>query len=108
VPLSHLSLFRNRSFTIAGASAVVGTFAYLTFCFSLSLWIGAIQHQNPMRVGVLLSFIQGPAFVFIPVGRTALSALTRSRPRGHRRSLALHPPGKDRTTPRRHYMFECY
>jgi hypothetical protein len=67
VPLIHLSLFRNRSFSIAAVVAVVGMFGYLTYCFSMSIWIGAAQHQNPMTIGILFIFIQGPAFVFIPV-----------------------------------------
>jgi hypothetical protein len=46
---------------------VVGMFAFLGSCFSFSIWLGAVQHQSPARVGIPLLLIQAPAFVLIPV-----------------------------------------
>jgi MFS family permease len=66
VPLLRLSLFTNRSFAIAAIVAAVGMFGYLTYCFSMSIWISAAQRQNPLTIGVLMVFVQGPAFVLIP------------------------------------------
>jgi MFS family permease len=67
VPLIRLSLFSNRAFAIAAVVAAVGMFGYLTYCFSMSIWISAAQHQNPLTIGILMVFVQGPAFVLIPV-----------------------------------------
>ena len=66
-PLLHLDLFRNRAFTVASIVTVVGMFAFLGSCFSFSIWLGAVQHQSPARVGIPLLLIQAPAFVLIPV-----------------------------------------
>ncbi|GAA5036780.1 MFS transporter [Microbacterium fluvii] len=66
-PLIHLSLFRNRAFSIAGIVAVVGMFAFLAICFATSIWIGGLQQQEPIFIGILFLFIQGPAFVLIPL-----------------------------------------
>jgi Major Facilitator Superfamily len=66
-PLLHLDLFRNRAFSVASVVTVVGMFAFLGSCFSFSIWLGAVQHQAPARVGIPLLLIQAPAFVLIPV-----------------------------------------
>ncbi|MFV0375388.1 MFS transporter [Microbacterium sp.] len=66
-PLIHLSLFRNRAFSIAGIVALVGMFAFLAIAFSSSMWIGNLQQQPPIAIGILFLFIQGPAFVLIPL-----------------------------------------
>jgi EmrB/QacA subfamily drug resistance transporter len=66
-PLLHLELFRNRAFSVASIVTVVGMFAFLGSCFSFSIWLGAVQHQSPARVGIPLLLIQAPAFVLIPV-----------------------------------------
>ncbi|MEP9381990.1 MFS transporter [Nocardioides sp. KR10-350] len=67
VPLLHLDLFKNRAFTVSGIVAVVGMFSFLGICFSMSIWMGAVQHQSALKIGVLFLFIQGPAFVLVPV-----------------------------------------
>ena len=67
VPLIRLSLFRNRSFAVAAIVATVGMFGYLTYCFSMSIWISAAQRQNPLTIGILMVFVQGPALALIPV-----------------------------------------
>ncbi len=66
-PLLRLSLFRNVGFSISSAVAVVGMFAFLGACFSFSMWLGPVQHQNPMYIGLLFLLLQGPAFLLIPV-----------------------------------------
>ncbi|GAB2809265.1 MFS transporter [Actinocorallia aurea] len=67
VPLLNLRLFANRAYAIVAISTVVGMFAFLAICYSMSIWLGAIQHQNALRIGVLFLFIQGPALLLVPV-----------------------------------------
>lgn len=66
-PLLHLNLFANRSFAIAGVTAVVGMFAFLGTCYSMSIWIGAVRFEDAIKIGVLFLFIQVPAFLLVPV-----------------------------------------
>jgi EmrB/QacA subfamily drug resistance transporter len=66
-PLLNLAIFGNRAFSVASIVTVVGMFAFLGSCFSFSIWLGAVQHQPPARVGIPLLLIQAPAFVLIPV-----------------------------------------
>ncbi|WP_309500538.1 MFS transporter [Streptomyces shenzhenensis] len=66
-PIFDLKLFRNRGFTVSSAAAVIGMLAFLGACFATSMWMGPVQHQDPMRVGILFLLLQGPAFVLIPV-----------------------------------------
>jgi MFS family permease len=66
-PLIHLSLFRNSAYSITGIVAVTGMFAFLAVCFSTSVAVGGLALAEAWKVGVLFVFIQGPAFVFIPV-----------------------------------------
>ena len=66
-PLLHLHLFANRAYAVVAIATVIGMFAFLATAFSMSIWLGAIQHQNPLVIGVMFLFIQGPAFVLVPV-----------------------------------------
>ncbi|UPO76498.1 MFS transporter [Arthrobacter sp. Helios] len=66
-PLIHLSLFKNRAYSITGIVAVTGMFAFLAVCFSTSVAVGGLALTETWKVGVLFVFIQGPAFIFIPV-----------------------------------------
>jgi MFS family permease len=66
-PLLHLDLFANRSFAIAGITAVTGMFAFLGTCYSMSIWVGAVRFEDAIKIGVLFLFIQGPAFLLVPV-----------------------------------------
>ncbi|MCQ1950026.1 MFS transporter [Arthrobacter sp. zg-Y859] len=66
-PLIHLSLFRNRAYSITGIVAVTGMFAFLAICYSTSVAVGGLALAETWKVGVLFVFIQGPAFLFIPV-----------------------------------------
>jgi MFS family permease len=67
VPLLHLNLFAHRAFAISGITAVVGMFAFLGICFSMSIWLGAVQHVSPLKIGALFLVIQGPAFLLVPL-----------------------------------------
>ena len=67
VPLLHLHLFANRAYAVVAVATVVGMFAFLATCFSMGIWLGAVQHQEAVRIGILFLFIQGPAFVLVPV-----------------------------------------
>ncbi|MFB6777761.1 MFS transporter [Streptomyces sp. NPDC056352] len=66
-PIFDLRLFRNRAFTVSSLVAVIGMLAFLGACFAMSMWMGPVQHQDPIRVAVLFLFLQGPAFLLIPV-----------------------------------------
>ncbi|GAA0958567.1 MFS transporter [Actinocorallia libanotica] len=67
VPLLELGIFANRAYAVVAIATVVGMFAFLAICFSMSIWLGAIQHQSALKIGVLFLFIQGPAFVLAPL-----------------------------------------
>ncbi len=67
LPLIRLSLFRNRSYAITSIVAVTGMFAFLAIAFSTSVAVGALAQVETWKMGVLFVFIQGPAFVLIPV-----------------------------------------
>ncbi|MFD3496467.1 MFS transporter, partial [Streptomyces sp. NPDC058690] len=41
--------------------------AFLGACFARAMWLGPVQHQDPLRVAVPFPLLQGPAFVLIPV-----------------------------------------
>lgn len=66
-PLLDLGLFRNRHFAVSSIVAVVGMFAFLGACFSTSMWLGPVQHLNPVYLGLLFLLLQGPAFILIPL-----------------------------------------
>ena len=66
-PLIHLSLFKNSAYSITGIVAVTGMFAFLAICYSTSVAVGGLALAEAWKVGVLFVFIQGPAFVLIPV-----------------------------------------
>ncbi len=43
-PIFDLKLFRNRAFTVSSVVAVIGMLAFLGACFSMSMWMGPVQH----------------------------------------------------------------
>lgn len=67
VPLVDLSLFKNPSYAITSIVAVTGMFAFLAICFATSVAVGALGGVETWKMGVLFVFIQGPAFLLIPV-----------------------------------------
>ncbi|KQV06676.1 MFS transporter [Leifsonia sp. Root112D2] len=67
VPLIHLSLFKNPSYAITSIVAVTGMFAFLAIAFSTSVAVGALGGVETWMMAVLFVFIQGPAFLLIPV-----------------------------------------
>ncbi|MER6633326.1 MFS transporter [Streptomyces sp. NPDC000987] len=66
-PIFDLKLFRNRAFTVSSVVAVIGMLAFLGACFATSMWLGPVQHQDPIRVAVPFLLLQGPAFLLIPL-----------------------------------------
>ncbi|MEV0495247.1 MFS transporter [Streptomyces atratus] len=66
-PIFDLKLFRNRAFTVSSVVAVIGMLAFLGACFTTSMWLGPVQHQDPIRVAVPFLLLQGPAFLLIPI-----------------------------------------
>ena len=66
-PLVHLSLFTNRAFAITGVTAVVGMFAYLATCFSMTMFLGSVAHIGAVWIGILFLIIQVPAMLLVPV-----------------------------------------
>jgi MFS family permease len=66
-PLIHLSLFRNRAFAVTGVTAVVGMFAYLATCFSMTMFLGSVIHIGAVWIGILFLVIQVPAMLLVPV-----------------------------------------
>lgn len=66
-PIFDLTLFRNRAFTVSSVVAVIGMLAFLGACFATAMWLGPVQHQDPLRVAIPFLLLQGPAFVLIPV-----------------------------------------
>ncbi|MGH3352342.1 MAG: MFS transporter [Nocardioides sp.] len=66
-PLIHLSLFKNRAFAITGVTAVLGMFAYLAICFSMTMFLGSVIHIGAVQIGLLFLVIQVPALLLVPV-----------------------------------------
>ncbi|MFC1439795.1 MFS transporter [Streptacidiphilus sp. N1-10] len=66
-PLLQLDLFRNRAFSVAAAVAVTGIFSFIGTCYALSIRLGPIQHQSPLRIAVAFLFTNGPTLVLAPV-----------------------------------------
>jgi MFS family permease len=66
-PLLRLDLFQNRAFAVASVVTVIGMFSFLGTAYAVSIRLGPIQHQSPLRTAVPFLLLQGPAFVLIPV-----------------------------------------
>lgn len=74
-PILELSLFRNRAFAVTSLVTVLGMFGFLSAGFSTSIWISAVQRQDPMKVALAFLFLQGPAFFLVPVISRALRSV---------------------------------
>lgn len=66
-PLLRLDLFRNRAFAVASVVAVVGMFAFLGTAYTVSIRLGAVQNQPPMRTGLAFLLLNGIALAMLPV-----------------------------------------
>lgn len=66
-PILNLHLFRNRAFSVTNLVAVVAMFEVIGCCYANSMWLGPVQHQSAMRIGLVFLLLQGPPFVLIPV-----------------------------------------
>lgn len=77
-PLLRLDLFRNRAFAVASVVAVVGMFAFLGTAYAVSIRLGAIQDQPPIRTGLAFLMLNGIALAMMPVtGRLLRTAAPR-------------------------------
>ncbi|MFC5664417.1 MFS transporter [Kitasatospora misakiensis] len=75
-PLLRLDLFRNRSFAVASVVAVVGMFSFLGTAYSISIRLGPVQEQAPMRTAMAFLLLNGTALAMLPVTRRLLNAVT--------------------------------
>ncbi|MFI0898999.1 MFS transporter [Streptomyces sp. NPDC020983] len=66
-PLLRLDLFRNRSFAVASVVAVVGMFAFLGTAYAVSIRLGPVQDQKPMRTAMAFLLLNGIALVMLPL-----------------------------------------
>ena len=66
-PILNLHLFRNRAFSVTNLVAVISMFEMLGCCYANSMWLGPVQHQSALRVGIVFLLLQGPPFVLFPV-----------------------------------------
>jgi predicted MFS family arabinose efflux permease len=75
-PLLHLALFKNRSFTVAALAAVVGMFSFLGTVYAISIRLGPVQHQSPLRVAVAFLLTNCPTVLLIPVTAQLLARVS--------------------------------
>jgi MFS family permease len=66
-PILNLHLFKNRAFSVTNLIAVISMFEVIGTCYANSMWLGPVQHQSAMRVGLVFLLLQGPPFLLIPV-----------------------------------------
>ncbi|MER6086161.1 MFS transporter [Streptomyces sp. NPDC001833] len=66
-PLLRLDLFRNRAFAVASVVAVVGMFAFLGTAYSVSIRLGPVQDQAPMRTALAFVLLNGVTLAMLPL-----------------------------------------
>lgn len=66
-PLLRLDLFRNRSFAVASVVAVIGMFSFLGTAYSISIRLGPVQGQAPMRTALAFLLLNGIALAMLPL-----------------------------------------
>ncbi|MFJ5304630.1 MFS transporter [Streptomyces sp. NPDC088350] len=66
-PLLRLDLFGNRAFAVASVVAVVGMFAFLGTAYSVSIRLGPVQDQAPMRTALAFVLLNGMTLVMLPL-----------------------------------------
>ncbi|MGY5050793.1 MFS transporter [Streptomyces sp. 900105755] len=66
-PLLRLDLFRNRAFAVASVVAVVGMFAFLGTAYSVSIRLGPVQDQAPMRTALAFVLLNGITLALLPL-----------------------------------------
>ncbi|MEV7689692.1 MFS transporter [Streptomyces bungoensis] len=74
-PLLRLDLFRNRSFAVASVVAVVGMFSFLGTAYAVSIRLGPIQHQTPLRTAFAFLLLNGITPVLTPLTSRLLHRL---------------------------------
>ncbi|MFE4255019.1 MFS transporter [Streptomyces sp. NPDC056910] len=75
-PLLRLDLFRNRSFAIASVVAVVGMFGFLGTAYAVSIRLGPVQDQPPMRTAMAFLLLNGIALAMLPLTERLLKSVT--------------------------------
>ncbi|WP_327699158.1 MFS transporter [Streptomyces sp. NBC_00459] len=58
-PMLRLELFRIPAFAASAVATVVGMFGFLGGAYTLSIRLGVIQHQSPLRAAIPFLVIQG-------------------------------------------------
>ena len=76
-PLMDLKLFRSTAFSAAGLSALIALFSVVGTMFLLSLFLGSVQHLEPLEIGVRLLFVTGVAAIANPL---TARLMTRVKP----------------------------
>jgi MFS family permease len=66
-PLLNLALFRNRAFAVSAVVAVAGMFAFLGTAYAVSIRLGAVQQQPPLRTAMAFLLLNGLALLLLPV-----------------------------------------
>ncbi|MFJ2833254.1 MFS transporter [Streptomyces sp. NPDC087263] len=72
-PLLQLHLFKHRAFALSSVVAVVGMFSFIGTCYALSIRLGPIQHQSPLRTSVAFLLTNGPTMVLAPITAVLLA-----------------------------------
>jgi len=78
-PMLRLDLFRIPAFAGAAVVAVIGMFGFLGGAYSLSIRLGVIQQQSPLRAAVPFLLMQGVTPLIWPL---LVRLLRRTGPRG--------------------------
>jgi MFS family permease len=74
-PLLRLDLFRNRSFAVASVVAVVGMFGFLGTAYAVSIRLGPVQDQPPMRTAMAFLLLNGIALAMLPLTERLLKTV---------------------------------
>ena len=91
-PMLRLELFRNPAFAASAAMAVIGMFGFLGGAYDLSIRLGVIQHQSPLRAAVPFLIIQARHPAHLAAAGPPAAAGGPGPDAGHRLRLAGRRP----------------
>ena len=74
-PLLQLSLFKNRSFSVAAVVTVLGMFAYLGTGYSTSIRMSAIQGFTPLKTSVAFVLMYAMSLLLTPLVSRVLATI---------------------------------
>jgi MFS family permease len=77
-PLLRLDFFYNRNFAVSSVVTIIGMFAFLGTAYSTSIRLSAIQGFSPLKTAIAFCFLNGTAFVQLPV---TIALLKRHNPK---------------------------